>query len=732
MRTTRLAGAERLVVEIAKALQKHYRVEIAALDKKGDPLPIQVRQRGIFAILFGKYELIHSHLFLPGLLVRVRRIFDTRFVWIHTVHYCSYQGQKWGRVKKILDHRFIFPKADNLVAVSRQTFESIRCHPRAELIENAIELTEKAASVSLRNSSSVTIGAVSMLRSEKGLEDLVSAMALVTAKFPNVKLRIAGEGPELQRLLSLTKRLRLTHCVEFLGFVDDIDSFFKTIDICVNPARTESFGMAMLEAMQFSLPLVATAVGANSDLLLNGALGILVPRNQRTSHGLAEAIETVMADIPAWRQRSYDGLKYYQKHLKTEGMLGKYVTLVRKALRPGICMICPVVTQATGGIQRQLLLQSRELSLLGYRVFLLQRKDKINERLPQWAHVEFLSTPNPWSSLGKETGLGHRIRGVIFLGFGLFQIFRHRHRISVLHAHQLFSPTLMGVFAKRLFKKRLVVKVTASGPFGELRELKRLPFFKWRLDAFRYIDRLIVLSEQMRREMLELGFAKQQIELMPNGVELPALYRAQSMGRGSAPSHKFQILYCGRLSTEKCLEDLLNAAAALGTSGFPAEVHLVGGTYGGRDVTPMLRTLAERLSKDTQVIFHGNQANVEPFYLAADVFVLPSVSEGMSNALLEALAYGLPCVVSDIEPNRSLVESGVNGLCFQQGNVEDLKRQLETLARDKADGSAMARSLGSHARKDIQSMYSASVIGEKLGSIYYSLLSGPSLPEVRA
>jgi glycosyltransferase involved in cell wall biosynthesis len=90
----------------------------------------------------------------------------------------------------------------------------------------------------------------------------------------------------------------------------------------------------------------------------------------------------------------------------------------------------------------------------------------------------------------------------------------------------------------------------------------------------------------------------------------------------------------------------------------------------------------------------------------------------MSNALLEALSYGVPCVVSDIAPNRGLVDHGVNGLRFSQGNAEDLARQLEVLAKDRQNGATLGVRFGDCARERIRSRYSSQVIGEKLSEIY--------------
>jgi glycosyltransferase involved in cell wall biosynthesis len=735
-RTSRIAGAERVGLDLAEGIKDKYRVEIGFLDRKVSTRFKNYPTRNWRSILFGRYDLIHSHLFLPGLLIRLRRLLGgRRFRWVHTVHYCSYEGQNWGGLKRFLDMRFIFPAADSLIAVSDETFELVKSFPNSRKIENGLDLKSLRLPHSRNpNLSCPVLGTVSMLRSEKGVAELITAMTDVLKKYEGAELRIAGDGPERDYLVSLIQKLGLSERVKLVGYVDDVENFLSSLDVFVSFAHTESFGIALLEAMQFSLPIIAMEVGAVGRLLGGGAYGVLMRQTfrfagqftgQSTGRDFTEQLSRVLAAPDLWQERSHQGLLFHQPQLGKAVMVDQYSSVYARLLRPGVCMVAPIVTHATGGLQRQIWLQSRKLSQLGYRVFILQRVDtEFSQKSSQWSHAEFLNTPNPFPNWRKDAELGHRLRGLSFVIVGFWRVFQHRREISVIHAHQLFSASVIGALAKKLLGTKVVVKVTASGALGELRELRRLPFYGLRKYAFRHIDQVIVLTEEMRAEMLELGFPDSFIRLIPNSVEVPNQTRKMGGISFKEGQESLNILYCGRLSREKSLDTLLKAGAKLVERGFPCSIDLVGGTYGGRDTTEELKELSRQLGPGLKVIFHGSQKEVARFYLSADAFVLPSVSEGMSNALLEALSYGIPCVTSDIFPNRAIIEHDSNGLLFKQGDANDLCVQLERLARDLKSRGELSYRLGSAAKKTVERRFSVDSIGRQLNELYRFLECG--------
>ena len=728
-RTRKVGGAEKLVHELHQCKYgPEFKTEMVALDSSE-----------AFRALLGRYDLIHSHLFLPGLMIRLRRLIDSNFVWIHSVHYGSYKFQKGGLFKKWLDRHFIFPGADELVAVSQSVAESLKgvsCR-RINVIPNGLRpvFSEPRKRSLTGQSGPLVLGTISMLRREKGIPDLIYALNQMLELGVHVRLRIAGEGPERNKIEKLVERLKISDAVDLIGFVDDIEDFTNSIDIFVNSSKIESFGLATLEAMNRGVPLVATSVGETPNLLQYGKFGRLVDRDCTDFQfhtRLREAIEIVSHSLDKYSDMASSGARFHRVSSSMELFLERHRALYLNALKPGVCMISPIVTHSTGGMQKQMKLQSQALIARGYRVFILQRRDPyLGRKYGDWENVVFLQTRSVIDSFKNPRLLPliHRLNGLLFVIEGFALVIKNRHRFQILHAHQLFSPTTIGFLSKLFIELILIVKVTASGVYGERNEIQKLPFSRLRRATFRKIDSLIVLTEEMAEEMYELGFEQHRVALIPNSVEVD-IGKATPLNqnyKNSEASHldakkPFKILYTGRLSTEKSIETIIEAVDLLAKSGLRCELTIVGGgSQGGRDCELELRNLAIKAHPLSTIHFTGHVEQVEAYYQTTDAFVLASISEGMSNSLLEAMSFGKACVVSDISANLSIITPEVDALIFPTKNAEQLAAQLRRISNSGPETVALRASLGNSARSTIAGNFSVQSVTSEIIRLYQSL-----------
>lgn len=138
------------------------------------------------------------------------------------------------------------------------------------------------------------IGATGRLVPIKGLPLLIDAFALVSKRVPDVRLELAGTGPESLALEAQVKRLGLEERVEFLGWVDDPSTLYMRWEIFAQTSLAEGFGLSMLDAMAMGLPVVATSVGGIPELVVDGETGLLV--TSREPAEFAGALEQLLGN----------------------------------------------------------------------------------------------------------------------------------------------------------------------------------------------------------------------------------------------------------------------------------------------------------------------------------------------------------------------------------------------------------------------------------------------------
>ncbi|MBI5849892.1 MAG: glycosyltransferase family 4 protein [Planctomycetes bacterium] len=299
--------------------------------------------------------------------------------------------------------------------------------------------------------------------------------------------------------------------------------------------------------------------------------------------------------------------------------------------------------------------------------------------------------------------------------FTAFLVFlrAHRREYDVIHCHALTFLAACCVRIGRLLGKPVVVKVATERDVREFHDDRSFHFrlfFRWLKTA----DRLLCLSERIRAEAIACGFRDEQAVIVRNGVDTRRFAPASPETRAAARTAlglrdgELALLYVGRLVQRKGVDVLLNALPLCGPAA-QARVFVVGDGERAAE----WRALAQDLGVAARVTFAGEQADVAPFLAAADAFVFPSRLEGLPNALLEAMACGLPAIATRIGGCVDVMTDDA-GILVGSDDARALAAAMDRLA---ADAGERAR-LGEAARRRVQSAFSFDVTAERLQSIY--------------
>lgn len=376
-------------------------------------------------------------------------------------------------------------------------------------------------------------------------------------------------------------------------------------------------------------------------------------------------------------------------------------------MKPGVMMLVnEFAPLPVGGAERQAERLAAHLAQRGWPVRVLTRHAPslpLNEQRSGFT-IERLRPLGP----GK-------LKTLTFVLAAIGRLWRLRRNYQIIHAHLAFGPAFAAAVIGRLLGKRVLIKFGNSGKFGDIQVSQATWRGRLRLATFRrWVDTLIVLDEAMEQEVLAAGFPRQRVRRMPNGIDAQAFAPGQSRPAARAAlglPEQTTVLYMGRMSAQKSLPMLLQAFQSAVQR---QPLHLV--LLGEGPDREALEAQAAALGVAGQVSFPGSQADVHPYLHAADIFVLPSVVEGISNALLEAMSCGLACIATPVGGTPEALEGGRCGILLPAGQIESsaLAEALVELAQDPA----RRRQLGELARQRILSTYDFAVVGAQYEALY--------------
>jgi glycosyltransferase involved in cell wall biosynthesis len=371
-----------------------------------------------------------------------------------------------------------------------------------------------------------------------------------------------------------------------------------------------------------------------------------------------------------------------------------------------VAMVISKAEASLGGTQKQALRLADELQSQGVSVLILTKRKR-------WQHGD-----------GQVEGLNGRVQIVhlpvtdlqpawSFLFSLLFWAWINRGSFQIIHAHNAAMGVISSIVGW-LTGKKVVVKIPSLKYVQYLnggslsRELRR-----WILT--RKTERFIAVSTEMVQALLKAGIAPEKLALISNGIELtapcttnPSALRKQVSGDSEGPV----VLFVGRLVKEKGLDRLLRVWASL-----PGHERMLLLIVGDGPLREDLESQTKKLRLVPSVRFLGHQTDVSKLYCIADLFVLPSKTEGMSNSLLEAMAAGLPVVASNVGGNKDVIKDQQSGFLVDWEDTTLCAGMLLTLLSD----TELRLRIGNAAKREV-SAFAMGDVAERYHDLYQAVL----------
>jgi glycosyltransferase involved in cell wall biosynthesis len=581
------------------------------------------------------------------------------------------------------------------------------------------------------------------LSAEKGVNELLHAMV----RLPHVPLVIAGDGPERSRLEALAKELNLNH-VLFAGMVqgEKLQKLIAGCSFSVFPSHAyETLGKSILESYAWGRPVIASDLGSRREFVQHGVTGLLYADGDREqlAHSIGflfdrpDLIEKMGAAARTRVKANHDPEQHMEKLLE----LYYRFSSTRKLLS------FPTGTPAVPGSPARPVLAGWGGGKNG---------GGTNEDAPQAAgphrsvRVAFIGgrglvskysgIESYYEQAGQELArLGHEVTVYCRTYFtppitthnGMCVVrlptIRSKHLetfvhtlLSTVHAmmsdydvvhYHCLGPALFSSLP-RLVGKKTVVTVQGldwqRGKWGRI----AARVLRWgEAAAVSSPNATMVVSRTLQQHYRQ-QYNRDTI-YVPNGATLaPRRLPRQLVEWGLLPDN--YILFLGRFSPEKNCHLLIDAFERLHTS---MKLVLAGGSNGGSSHSDSYaRSLRRHESDQIRFLpwFSGN--NLEELLSNAALFVLPSEIEGLSLALLDAMATGVCVLTSDIPENNEVVDGA--GFTFHSGDLADLERMLDLLIHNPE----LRRQSAIRERDRVLDQYLWPEIARSIEKSYYDVL----------
>lgn len=698
----KIGGVERYVYELAKQLQTNraYKVTIATTNPDGNVYRVAemdgitvhyLPARFLFSntpLGFTTYsamkrvinnvnpDIIHAHAPVP-FFAELAAWHAGRRKFVLTYHAGSLKKGSWPiDIILSLYERFVLPRlfrrADAITTVSPTTLTEMFGAPvnavKATVIPPGVHLPADGVLADPRSTTITYVGRIDLSSRWKGLDTLLEAFALVVKVKPELILQIVGSGNAVSLYQAMAHDLGIEKNVVFTGPLagDALAASFRRSGVVVLPSvsSAESFGLVLLEAMAYGVPVIGSRIGGIVNLVTDGENGLLVEPGNAAA--LASAMTTMFTDASVRAVCVAGGLHKAQNYtweMQTKKFMLVYKNLLTRYPKK-IVQVVPAYPPSLGGMEER-------VKELAYKLKAL--------------HIPLeIITSSMGATPGDVVEDGIRIRRIKKLSFITtpisfrlpFVLWRVQADIFHIHVAQPFYPIVAAVVAmirRKPYILHIRAIVESQNIFGKLfiYVYKKIPL----RFILRFATKCIIMTETYRDILIrEYGVRPEVIVTIPNATDFVVHKEPRTL---PSTGEVIQLVAVGRVDKQKNYHFMLRMLKVLKEHG---EFHLTIVGSGAQEAE--LKVYAEELGVSDMVTWSGRleSSALEEAYAAADVFVHTAHFESFGTVFIEAMAKGLPICATRVLGAIDVVKEGHNGLLadFDETTFAENVRSITT------------------------------------------------------
>jgi glycosyltransferase involved in cell wall biosynthesis len=290
--------------------------------------------------------------------------------------------------------------------------------------------------------------------------------------------------------------------------------------------------------------------------------------------------------------------------------------------------------------------------------------------------------------------------------------------IDLLHTHG-YKADLYGYVAARRSHKPIVATchnwVGGTAALGIYNHLDRL--------ALKRFNALAAVSDSVAQRLIDSGVSPRKIKNIANGIDVEPFERARTLPALASDGHKV-VGMVARLDLQKGFEYLLRAVRELCVAFRELKVVIVGEGPDRKAIEDMI----QQCGLQSKVVLAGQHSDMPGVYAAMDIFVLPSLNEGLPMTILEAMAASKPVIATRVGAIPSLIKDGDTGLLVDARDADGLRDAIANLLSD----SELCERLGAAGHEWVSQNYTSEVMALKYRQMYEEVLGLPSIVTVPA